>query len=190
MKLLDKILRDWRIRAALQSLPYPLKNVLDVGCGDGYLLRKIPGAGVQKYGIDPRLPQNLNQQQERHLYKGFFPADIDEMNLDREYDAIFALAALEHFSDTDLQQFAERSASLLTPHGRLIITVPHPLVDHILEFLMTIKLVQAETLDEHHGFDPKNIPTIFQGPLRLVKHKKFQLGLNNVFVFEKNPEHS
>lgn len=187
MKLLDKILRDWRIRAAMQGLPKTLENVLDVGCGDGYLLGKIPGTDLNRYGIDPRLSRNANQQG-MHLYKGFFPADIDEMDLARQYDAIFALAVLEHFSDTDLEEFAARVSSLLTPQGRLILTVPHPLVDHILEFLMAIKLVQAETLDEHHGFDPDNIPALFQGPLRLVTHKRFQLGLNNVFVFEKRPE--
>jgi 2-polyprenyl-3-methyl-5-hydroxy-6-metoxy-1,4-benzoquinol methylase len=184
MKLLDKILRDWRIRIALKKLPRHIINVLDVGCDDGFLLNTIPGTGIQKYGIDPRLAGN-KESSGVWLYRGFFPADIDALHLARQYDAIFALAVLEHFSESALQEFAERCASLLTPHGRLIITVPHPLVDHILELLMSCRLVQAETLDEHHGFDPKTIPLIFQKTLKMTCHKKFQLGLNNLFVFER-----
>ena len=74
---------------------------------------------------------------------------------------------------------------MLSPGGRLIITVPHPFVDKILDVLFFLHLIEAETLDEHHGFEPNELFTYFSGALRLVLHERFQLGLNNVFVFEK-----
>ncbi len=101
------------------------------------------------------------------------------------YDAIFALAVFEHFSDNDMRQSASVIAKMLSPKGRLIVTIPHPFVDKILYFLVSLHLIEGQKLDEHHGFDPNILLTYFSDFLRLVKHEKFQFGLNNVLVFER-----
>lgn len=36
MKLLDRFLRAWRTRIALNAAPKTMQAVLDIGCGDGY----------------------------------------------------------------------------------------------------------------------------------------------------------
>jgi hypothetical protein len=42
------------------------------------------------------------------------------------------------------------------------------------------------SLEEHYGFDPSCVPSLFSvGKLELIKAKKFQLGLNNLFVFRR-----
>ncbi|MBT4227295.1 MAG: hypothetical protein HOD74_06975, partial [Verrucomicrobia bacterium] len=51
MKWLDRALRNWRIRKALPHLA-KADWLLDVGCGDGELLRQLGRNGV---GIDPLL---------------------------------------------------------------------------------------------------------------------------------------
>ncbi|HEY7819578.1 MAG TPA: hypothetical protein VIG29_15255, partial [Vicinamibacteria bacterium] len=54
---------------------------------------------------------------------------------------------------------------------------------HALKFL---RLIDGMALDEHHGFEPSDTPAIFSGfGLRLVRRRKFQLGLNNLFVFQR-----
>jgi hypothetical protein len=74
---------------------------------------------------------------------------------------------------------------MLSPKGRLIITIPHPFVDKILAVLSFMHLIEGMALDEHHGFDPDALLTYFSGSLRLVKCGRFQFGLNNIFVFER-----
>ncbi len=44
------------------------------------------------------------------------------------------------------------------------------------------------SLEEHYGFEPGDTAVIFAGPrFRLLHHSRFQLGLNHLYVFEKQP---
>lgn len=98
------------------------------------------------------------------------------------------LAVLEHFPDDQHQELADGIGTFLRPGGRLIITVPSPRVDHILRVLRAFGLVKAASLHEHHGYDIRQTSTIFTPPrFSLVVHRRFQLGLNNLFVFERCP---
>ena len=159
-------------------------NVFDIGCDDGYLLRKLSHITNRQDGVDPRLNTGpISRSSE--LKKGFFPSAIEVHQMQGSYDAVFALAVFEHFSQEDIQQSASIISRMLSPKGRLIITVPHPLVDKILDVLMFLHLIDGQAPEEHHGFDPESLLTYFSDSLRLVKRQTFQFGLNNAFVFEK-----
>jgi hypothetical protein len=60
-------------------------------------------------------------------------------------------------------------------------------VDRLLDILLHLRLAHGMAVEEHHGFNPRSVPEIFgsRGELLLIRHRKFQLGLNNLFVFEK-----
>ena len=184
MKLLDKFIRHWRVNVALKYCPKVMNNVFDIGCDDGYLLQKLSRITKKQDGVDPRLDAELISSNSE-LKKGFFPSIIEEYQMQDEYDAIFALAVFEHFSEKDIQQSASVISRMLSPGGRLIITVPHPIVDRILDILMFLRLIEGQALEEHHGFEPEELLIYFSDTLRLVKRERFQLGLNNVFVFER-----
>jgi 2-polyprenyl-3-methyl-5-hydroxy-6-metoxy-1,4-benzoquinol methylase len=183
MMLLDRILRDWRIKVAMRHMPQETSHVLDIGCYDGHLLNQIPRIPFRA-GIDPRLKESrvLNGAK---VVKGSFPKDRQILD-GGPYDVIFALAVFEHFSQEDIEQAARIIPSMLAPNGRLIITVPHPLVDGILRVLIFLRLIKGQATEEHHGFDPKEIVEHFGCTLDLMMHKTFQLGLNNIFVFERS----
>lgn len=184
MKPLDKFIRYWRVSVALKHRPQIMKNVFDIGCDDGYLLKRLSKITVRQDGIDPRLPAPLITPTSE-IKIGHFPAAISEQQMQGTYDAIFALAVFEHFSETDLQHAAQVIPKMLSPQGRLIVTVPHPFVDNILDILSFLRLIDGQALEEHHGFEPKELLQTFSHSLRLVKQARFQFGLNNIFIFER-----
>jgi SAM-dependent methyltransferase len=182
MKAIDRFLRAWRSRVALRAAPSVLDAVLDIGCEDGYLLRKIPAA--RREGIDPTLKQE-NCEAGLRLCPGFFPADLSRSGLTGPYDAIFSLAVFEHLTESDFAAARDALPGLLKPGGRLIVTVPHPFVDRILDVLMFLRLIDGQAVEEHHGFDPAHLTNLASDSIRLVSRSSFQLGLNNLFVFER-----
>jgi len=47
-------------------------------------------------------------------------------------------------------------------------------------------LIDGMSLEEHHGYEVSQTTKIFSPPdFRLVLHRRFQLGLNHLFVFER-----
>jgi 2-polyprenyl-3-methyl-5-hydroxy-6-metoxy-1,4-benzoquinol methylase len=182
MMLLDNFIRYWRVRVALKNRPEIMENIFDIGCDDGYLLQKLSHITKRQDGIDPCT--NISSvSNHSEIKKGFFPLAIKDYQMQASYDAIFALAVFEHFSESEIRQSASVINRMLSPQGRLIITIPHPFVDKILDVLISLHLIEGMKLDEHHGFDPDALLTYFSGSLRLVKRGTFQLGLNNIFVF-------
>lgn len=184
MKLIDKLLRTWRVNVALKAVPNQVKAVFDIGCDDSYLLNRIDDGKMRLDGCDPRLAANSISPNSK-LLQGFFPSVMQDSEHYGSYDIIFALAVFEHFTEADLTESSHRIAQMLNDTGRLIVTVPHPLVDNILDVLMFLKLIDGQALEEHHGFDPDTLAIVLSNELKLKTREKFQFGLNNLFVFEK-----
>lgn len=184
MKFLDKLLRAWRVKVAIREMPDKIVNIFDIGCNDGYFLRQMAGKTIRQDGCDPRLTSTQINSNSR-LLKGFFPNVIEENEVNDTYDVISGLAVFEHFSEEDLQKSATVLAKMLSPQGLIIITIPHPFVDKILDILFLLRLVDAGIIDGHHAFSPDDIIKYFSPHLSLVKKRKFQFGLNNIFVFRK-----
>ena len=181
MKLLDRILQRWRIAKAMPHIPESAR-ILDIGSAEGQLF-KILGHRIKAgLGIDPLLSKPVACAR-YHLIPGKFPEQIP---MSEKFDAITMLAVLEHFPKDILQRCDQICSSLLRPGGYVIITVPSKYVDVILRVLKRVRLVDAHTLDEHHGFDVSMITKVFSNnTFELVYKEKFQLGLNNLFVFQK-----
>jgi|SRR5580704_2336652 hypothetical protein len=183
MTWLDRSLQKWRIREARRELP-PGARVLDIGTHDGTLFRLTGARGV---GIDPELAA-VTPIPGVTLVKGSFPEDLPPLP-DESFDAVIALAVVEHVPENELPIWAETLARLVVPGGPLIMTVPAPAVDTILHVLMRLKLVAGMEAHQHHGFQPSNVDRIFTAPLwQSAKHRTFQLGLNHLYVFERSPQ--
>ena len=185
MKSLDRLLRAWRTRVALNAAPKTMQAVLDIGCGDGYLLQRLNV--TKREGIDPALESGRTEPGLR-LCRGSFPADLAKLSLVGPYDAIFSLAVFEHLTEVALNNARAALPRLLKPGGRLIVTVPHPFVDRILDALMFFRLIDGQAVHQHHGFDPGRLRELASDQIRLVSRSTFQLGLNNLFVFERPVE--
>ncbi|TYA58914.1 class I SAM-dependent methyltransferase [Formosa maritima] len=180
MKALDRYLQNVRIKKAKKFI----RNndaILDIGSVDGVMFEKWKGDINYSYGIDPVLKKEIITDRYA-LIPGKFPDDLPD-NI--SFDVITMLAVLEHIP-TEVQENMSRDFyKILNSRGRVIITVPSPQVDYILKVLLKLKLIDGMSLDEHYGFKPCDTERIFSRGFKLIKKKKFQFGLNNLYVFEK-----
>jgi 2-polyprenyl-3-methyl-5-hydroxy-6-metoxy-1,4-benzoquinol methylase len=182
MTFIDRILQSWRIAKAVPFIK-PQARVLDIGCADGRLFKEVEWISRESIGIDPTLKTDTRIDGVR-IVAGYFPKSMPPAE---PFDAITMLAVLEHFPASSYSDLASGCARFLKPNGRLIITVPSPMVDHVLKVLKFLRLIDGMSLEEHHGFEVHQTTAIFPAKdFRLVKRKRFQLGLNNLFVFERN----
>jgi SAM-dependent methyltransferase len=180
---LDRFLQRYRIRMAVRELPN-VTRLLDIGTHDGALFRLTGAAGL---GIDPELI-DVPPLPGVTMVHGLFPDDVPPLP-DEPFDAAVALAVFEHIPEDELSTWAKALAELLEPGGRLVITVPAPTVDQMLHVLIRLRLIAGIEAHQHHGFQPADLETIFSAPRwRRHKHRRFQLGLNHLYVFERTSD--
>lgn len=181
MKSGDVLLQRWRLSKVLPYLKEK-PRVLDVGCSDGILFKRFHteiGMGV---GIDPHLTQSV-EGSNYLLIPGAFPQSLQGQE---PFDVITMFAVFEHVPEQETEKWANHCQSLLKPGGHLVITVPSLLADPLLDVLKALKIIDGMDLDQHHGLSPSSVPDIFmKSGLDLIRKEKFQLGLNNLFVFRK-----
>ncbi|MGH9771799.1 MAG: class I SAM-dependent methyltransferase [Candidatus Acidiferrales bacterium] len=181
MTKVDRLIQTWRIKKACRFIPDGAR-VLDIGCADGALFGAVPSIR-EGIGIDPRL-DNVRSQDKFLFVRGLFPADLPDQ---RSFDVIIMLAVLEHIPHREQNELAINCARYLNPGGRLIITVPAKIADGILTVLKGLRLIHGMSLEEHYGYDVNQTPAIFRAAgLVLVRRERFQLGVNNLFVFQRS----
>lgn len=181
MKALDRELQRQRITKALPFIR-PGSAVVDVGCHEGAFFEAARDRVSRGVGIDVERPEQWVGDP-FELRVGRLP---DLLEAGESYDAIVALAVVEHVPPDELQAWGEAVPKLLVPGGRFIVTTPSPMVDHILDLLIKLRLLDGMDTEAHHGFDPRDVPRLFgAGPMELEVASRFQLGLNHLFVFRR-----
>ncbi|MDI6768363.1 MAG: class I SAM-dependent methyltransferase [Anaerolineales bacterium] len=180
MRAGDHFIQAWRMHAAARWIPED-SRVLDIGCHQGELFKWLGDRITPSVGIDPLYKETTPP--DRHQ---FFPWTFHGRLPfpESSFDVIALLATIEHMPDKSA--VAKESWRLLRPGGRVVITFPSLLVDRIISVLASLHIVDGMSLEEHHGFSPNELPDIFEREgFGLKKWGKFQLGLNNLFVFER-----
>jgi trans-aconitate methyltransferase len=95
--------------------PQPGERILDLGCGDGVLTKKLEDMGCELVGIDgsPELVQAA-----RRLGVDVNVEDAREMNFCGEFDAVFSNAVLHWIKDAD--RVIRNVFAALRPGGRFV----------------------------------------------------------------------
>jgi 2-polyprenyl-3-methyl-5-hydroxy-6-metoxy-1,4-benzoquinol methylase len=180
MKQGDSILQTWRIRKAAPYIPASA-HVLDIGCSDGALFRILGSRIASGVGIDTA-PVPPDYKSFRFI-QGDAPTALPEGD---RYDAITMLAVLEHIPSVAQHELAASCVALLRPRGRIVCTVPSPQVDSLIHLGQRLRVLDGMAEHEHYGFEPGDTVALFtDSGFRLLLHRRFQFGLNHLFVFAR-----
>lgn len=180
MRRADYILRDWRYRIVESYIPYGC-ILADIGGFDGSLLMRLYDKIKKGVCIDPLIEEKKDGKIE------FIKCRVTErLPLpDASFDVVTMLAVYEHLGDS--RDFAASEIfRILRPGGIALLTVPERAVDNILKALIKLRLIDGMSFEEHGHFDSSDTIAIFQKyGFKLGRRVKFQVGLNNLFIFEK-----
>ena len=156
--------------------------MLDIGCADGALFRQLGDRIRRGRGHRFRARASASCTSATSCS----PAVSRGLAQREPFDTITLLAVLEHVPTERQADLARACARHLVPGGHLVITAPGPLVDPILDALKFLRIIDGMALEEHYGFEPSDTPEIFEPHgFELVKARRFQLGLNHLFVFRR-----
>lgn len=177
--LLSGWLSRQRYRAVAAAVPVGA-SVLDLGCGQGELVRWLP-ANCRYYGIDavalwPR------------QWSSCCPADLAAplpAALPATVEVVTALAVIEHLAQP-ARIFAIASQRLVKG-GLLILTTPHPAVRPWHDWGAQLGLFSREASQEHQTFfDLAAVAELSRSfPLRLVTGRRFLWGANQLAIFRR-----
>lgn len=96
-------------------------SILEIGCGDGWLLRELKGRGyTDALGIDPS--RAASKESCDWLLSGYFPDDLPAGQRKRRRDLVVCRHVLEHIESPG--PFVKAMAEALLPEGELWIEVP------------------------------------------------------------------
>ncbi len=173
-------------KAAVRPFVADDARLLDVGCG----LTDLPGRAGPYLGCD-RSPEILRENRRRYPGARFLLWDVetdeapDEVRAAGPFDVAFLLALLEHLAVP--AQGVAHVAPLLAPAGRLVVTTPTPSGRAPLRAGAALGLLSRHAAGEHEALLSRadlEAAGAAAG-LRLVLHRRFLLGLNQVAVFAR-----
>lgn len=116
---------DWKWDRVVPHIsPLTNRNVLDVGCGSGYHMWRMLGAGARTvFGIDPTQLFLIQFQAIKHFYRNenihFLPLGIEEMQPLQAFDTVFSMGVLYHRKDPML--FLNQLKQQLRKGGELVL---------------------------------------------------------------------
>ena len=111
-----------------KELSFKNKNVLDVGCGNGWFGFWAESNGCQVDAIDPSESQITEAKYKDKENKiNFLLAGAENINsLENTYDLIFFFNSLHHIPSNLMERSIEYCASKMNSNGKIIIIEPIP----------------------------------------------------------------
>jgi 2-polyprenyl-3-methyl-5-hydroxy-6-metoxy-1,4-benzoquinol methylase len=107
-----------------QQLTGRNQEVLDIGCGEGFMAEKIAAQNNRVTGVDV-----LEQPAKREIFEDYISADLnsgldkDQRLANKRFDKILLMDVLEHL--TDPASLLRSARTLLKPSGQLLVSVPN-----------------------------------------------------------------
>ena len=107
--------------------PIKSKQVLDAGCGNGYMSRKLSALGATVTGVEPATNlYNYCAQQEKVRRDGvnFMQQDLTKLDIHTKFDGVVLINVLMDIPDYLLA--LQKCIDTLRPNGTLVFSILHP----------------------------------------------------------------
>ena len=183
MRRFDYFIQDWRYRKVEPYIPIGCR-ILDIGGFDGSFLSRLRDRIGEGVCIDPL----IKEKNEEKLKFIKFKFSNKLPFLDSSFDVVTMLAVYEHLGSSRELVTGEIFRGL-KKQGLVLLTVPSHLVDYIEKVFIAVGLADGMSIEEHDLFKSSDTKVIFEKfGFRLKLLSRFQLGLNNLFIFEKTED--
>jgi SAM-dependent methyltransferase len=102
------------------------RRILDIGCGEGQVSRRLTALGAEVVGIDPTDSQ-IRMAHRRGGAAGYLRAGAEHIPCaDAAFDTVVLCLAIEHIDP--FEGAIEEVARVLAPEGRFLLLLVHPLL--------------------------------------------------------------
>lgn len=119
--------------AAMETIAEePFESLIDIGCGDGYFLKRVyerfpdkqlAGVDLSRRAVEfAKLLNELDAEGTRHV--DFHCADIVREPMNQQFDVATSIAVLEHIPLDEVPGFVAANRDLVKPGGRYIVALP------------------------------------------------------------------
>ena len=143
---IDELSRLSMIISMIKRIKIKDPNILDLGCGRGWLTYELSKFGKVK-GSD----QAINSAKKMFPNIKFFELDLSVDKIPEKYDIIVCSEVIEHMVDSDQENLIKKIYDALHDGGYLILTTPNkPIVDRLLKVIHDYEKQPLE------NFIPKN----------------------------------
>lgn len=162
-------------------------SVLELGCGYHgsnliELLKHYPG--FQCLGIDRVVKPGTNT-----MNLTLLSGDISTWIPQKEVDIVLSLAVIEHLPEPC--QHLRLISQALKPCGFAILTTPAPATHTLWSLLRRLHFIDISEGNVHMLYLTRQGVKILaeQAGLKVISQKRFEFGLNQIFLMEKLLEH-
>ncbi len=141
-----------------------IRSFLDYGTGDGYIFNIINENGIDGFDLHGYEPiEDQYRQFVDNVSKNGLDVECHKsLDENKKYDVILCAEVLEHFTAVDVQYHLKKLKDLLSPSGRLLISVPIEI--GIAGFAKN--LVRKVIGETHTGLSPSAIfKSLFDMPI-------------------------
>ena len=102
------------------------RRILDIGCGEGQVSRRLAGPGVEVVGLDPTASQ-VRSAYERGGSARYLRASAEALPCgDGQFDTVVLCLAIEHV--VSVEAAIREVSRVLEPGGRFLLLLVHPLL--------------------------------------------------------------
>ena len=140
-------------------------RILDIGCGNGFLIRYLDDGTKFLMGIDSD-KFCIEKAKERNVSPAcsFVCCDYEDFNDEEPFDAIVFVASIHHMN---MLNSIKKAKSMLSKNGILIIvglSKPSNLMDYLIEGMRTIPCMIISKIKKMRSSEDNNIPVSYNVP--------------------------